>query len=317
MEKANVRGCADAGTKYCPCHLAYSGDCIKCSLNKGKKTCDCLWQGVCIYNEIQHNGENQINEREEYLCNIVDQREIQSNIFLIKIEIPKIIAKDLCKPGAYVLLKSKDKDSDIFNAPISVMDVDVENNILEVIIKPRGIKTKPIVKFDSVRVKGPYFNGVFGLRELNTTYNLNCVVILNGLSQVNSIKLIRKLIENKNHVEVFIDTKAVILNEVVEKIMKTGANIHELDIRLDEAFILDYIRRNDVKLVYSGGHTSFNKYIMNKIDSVNKDIKLVIPNNNLICCGEGVCGACTVNLNGERVKSCKTQIDSRDYLNKL
>ena len=49
MERPNNQFCADAGGKFCPCHLGKSGDCIKCSLIRGEKTCDCKWQGVCIY----------------------------------------------------------------------------------------------------------------------------------------------------------------------------------------------------------------------------------------------------------------------------
>ena len=87
--------------------------------------------------------------------------------------------------------------------------------------------------------------------------NSNCLVGLSGLSQVNSINVVRKLLENKNTVEVFINKNSIILEEVTEKL------------------------------------------------------------NNLICCGEGICGACTVNLNGERVKSCKAQINSRNLLDIL
>ncbi len=29
---------------------------------------------------------------------------------------------------------------------------------------------------------------------------------------------------------------------------------------------------------------------MNIVDSVDKNIKFAISNNNLICCGEGICG---------------------------
>lgn len=317
MDRTNIIACADAGSKYCPCHLAYSGDCIKCNMIRGEKNCECLWQGVCIYNELCHNKNTQVVEREEHICKIKEVKEIQENIFLIKISIPKTLVRDLCNPGAFVFLKSKDRESSFFNAPMSVMDVDTKNNILEVVIKPRGIKTKTIVKFDEVKLKGPYFNGVFGLADLKYTSNSNCALVLNGLSQVNSINIIKELMKNNNHVDVFIDTKSIILDEIVKKIIETGANISAIDVKEDEPFIIDYLIRNEVKLVYSGGHTGFNRYIMNVIDSISKDIKLVIPNNNLICCGEGICGSCTVNLNGQRIKSCKAQIDSRVYLNKL
>ncbi|NFG18899.1 sulfide/dihydroorotate dehydrogenase-like FAD/NAD-binding protein, partial [Clostridium botulinum] len=45
-----IKDCIDAGSEYCPCHLAETGDCILCSQLSGKKFCDCInWKGVCIY----------------------------------------------------------------------------------------------------------------------------------------------------------------------------------------------------------------------------------------------------------------------------
>lgn len=56
---------------------------------------------------------------------------------------------------------------------------------------------------------------------------------------------------------------------------------------------------------------------MNIIDAIDENIKLAVSNNNLICCGEGICGACCIDLNGVKVKSCKTQINSREYLKSI
>ena len=58
----------------------------------------------------------------------------------MKINIPNELSKDLYRPGSYVMLKSKEKNSDIFNTPISVMDI--ENDILEVVIRSVGPKTR-------------------------------------------------------------------------------------------------------------------------------------------------------------------------------
>ena len=194
------------------------------------------------------------------------------------------------------------------------MDIDKENNILEVIIKSRGIKTKTLLDFNEIIVKGPYFNGIFGIDKIKKIKQSNCIVILGGLSQVNSINVVKKLLDNNNSVEVFFNKNLTILDEVKEKLNNLGVNIHIIDIEEDKDFITDYIKRNDVKLVYSGGNNTFNKCMRNLVDSVDKDIALSIANNNLICCGEGICGACTVNVNGERIKSCKAQINSRDFL---
>ena len=309
--------CADSGSKYCPCHLAYSKDCIRCNMLNKNETCDCIWQGVCIYNEVNHNKNSKVIERKEYLCDIEAMTSIEENTYLIKIKIPKELSKDLRSPGAYVFLKGKDKESNIFSAPISVLDVDLEKNTLEVIIKQVGIKTKGIINSDQVYIKGPYFNGLFGIKDIKSMSKSNCLVILNGLSQVNSINVIQRLIENNNKVDVFINHNGVILDNVIQKIYDLGASIYHIDIEEDKEFIADYIKSNDIKLVYSGASNRFNKEVMNIVDAIDENIKLAVSNNNLICCGEGICGACCIDLNGVKVKSCKTQINSREYLKSI
>lgn len=309
--------CADSGSKYCPCHLAYSKDCIRCNMLNKNETCDCIWQGVCIYNEVNHNKNSKVIERQEYLCDIEAMTSIEENTYLIKIKIPKELSKDLRSPGAYVFIKGKDKESNIFSAPISVLDVDLEKNTLEVIIKQVGIKTKGIINSDQVYIKGPYFNGLFGIKDIKSMSKSNCLVILNGLSQVNSINVIQRLIENNNKVDVFINHNGVILDNVIQKIYDLGASIYHIDIEEDKEFIADYIKSNNIKLVYSGASNRFNKEVMNIIDAIDENIKLAVSNNNLICCGEGICGACCIDLNGVKVKSCKTQINSREYLKSI
>lgn len=315
MKESNINLCADAGSKYCPCHLAYSGDCIKCPIIRGEGSCNCLWQGVCIYSELQHNRNCKIKQREEHLCDIKELNNIKDNLYLLKIQVPKNILIDLSSPGAYVLIKSEDKNKDIFNAPISVMDVDFENSILKVMIKSVGIKTKNIINYNRVWLKGPYFNGIFGIKQIKKAYKENTVVVANGLSQVNCINVVKRLIENKNNVEVFINSEADILDEVINKLKSFNINIYITNLYQDENFLEDYIKRNNIYLVYSSGSDRFNKFVMKVVDKVDENISLAISNNNLICCGEGICGSCTVNINGEKIKSCKAQIDSRKFLN--
>lgn len=314
MEKDFVQFCADAGSEYCPCHLAYSGDCIKCSMIQGNCTCDCDWQGVCIYNLLQHNKLSPVDERKEYICEVIQREEIRKNIYLLKIKLDHKLAQYLNEPGSYIFLKDKDKENPIYNAPISVMDIDTKNNILEVIVCSIGIKTRPLVSAEEVYVRGPYFNGIFGLKEIKSNKDNNCIVVINGLSQVNSINVIRRLKKNKNNVKVFVNNQTELLKPIEERIKAMGVEIEYFDINNDKKVLYDYIKLNDVKFVYCACLVEFSKEILNIVDSVDKNIKLAISNNNLICCGEGICGACVVDLNGKRIKTCKTQIDGREYL---
>lgn len=83
-------------------HLAYSNDCIRCNMLNKNKTCDCMWQGVCIYNEVKHNKNSPVVQRSEYLCDIESMKVVEDNTYLIRIKIPKELSKDLRSPGAYV-----------------------------------------------------------------------------------------------------------------------------------------------------------------------------------------------------------------------
>lgn len=49
---------------------------------------------------------------------------------------------------------------------------------------------------------------IFGLKEIKSNSCNKCVIVLDGLSQVNSINVIRRLIRN-NEVEAFINEKVI------------------------------------------------------------------------------------------------------------
>ncbi|NMA86311.1 MAG: hypothetical protein GX968_03185 [Tissierellia bacterium] len=50
------------------------------------------------------------------------------------------------------------------------------------------------------------------------------------------------------------------------------------------------------------------------IDKLDLDIKWFVTNNNILCCGEGVCGSCIRKTNaGNRIKTCKVIIDPMNF----
>ena len=101
------------------------------------------------------------------------------------------------------------------------------------------------------------------------------------------------------------------LNNTDEKFAKYEDAINKKEI------LINYIRNNNISFVYSCGLIYFNKSILQLVDSIDDNIKFAIPNNNLICCGEGICGACTMRLNNCRIKTCKAQMNGREFLSNL
>ncbi|SHH06601.1 sulfide/dihydroorotate dehydrogenase-like FAD/NAD-binding protein [Tepidibacter thalassicus] len=309
--KSNV--CVDAGSIYCPCHLAETKDCIVCSHLGGDEFCDCNWQGVCIYQNFIKNNER-INElRKDVLCNIKSKIEIRENIYLLEIEIPKGLATELIHPGSYILLRGENRKEEKFNSPISVMSVNLDDNILSIIIEGIGPKTKDLLKNKKIYIKGPYANGIFGLKYLKKIRDKKVILVTRGLSAVTLINVCNQLLKNNNELEIFIDKNGKRIL-IVEKMLKNyNVKINCIDFN-KELFLIKENLKKEVGLVFSAGSNFFNKNIMNLVDEVDKNIPLAITNNNLICCGEGICGACIVNIKGEKIRTCKTQIEPRIYL---
>lgn len=305
--------CVDAGSMYCPCHLAKSGDCISCSLLSGKELCECDLKGICIYQNFKRNNEKTSEPREGILCKVLKHEQIKNNIYLISISIPKCLACELIHPGSYILLKDKKRKDDMFNSPISVMNIDLKNNRLDIVVESIGPKTKDLLNSDTVFIKGPYTNGIFGIKYFKQLKNKKALILTKGLSSVTLINAVNNLLKNNNEVKVFFDDSGKKIEEVQKKLKELNVDLKHFDFRNNENLIKEELKKG-VDLVFSAGSNHFNKNIMNIVDSIDDTINLAITNNNLICCGEGICGACIINVKGEKIKTCKTQIEPRLYL---
>ncbi|MEJ8553121.1 hypothetical protein [Tepidibacter sp. Z1-5] len=305
--------CVDAGSMYCPCHLAKSGDCISCSLLSGKELCECDLKGICIYQNFKKNNEKISDSREGILCKVLKNKQIKTNIYLLSISIPKSLACELIHPGSYILLKDKKRKDDMFNSPVSVMNIDLKNNILDIVVESIGPKTKDLLNSDTVFIKGPYTNGIFGIKYFKQLKSKKVLILTKGLSSVTLINVVNNLLKNNNEVKVFFDNSGKKIEELEKKLKELNIDLKYFHFKNNENLIKEELKKG-VDMVFSAGSNHFNKNSMNIVDSIDDTINLAITNNNLICCGEGICGACIVNVKGEKIKTCKTQIEPRVYL---
>lgn len=319
-EKAD---CIDCGTEFCPCKLAEAGECILCSQLHGKCFCDCFnWNGVCIYQELYDNGMKAKSGRSTYNCKVVYVKKYEEDLIKIKIEVPHKLALDLVKAGGYVFVKTNKGDfSDI---PISIMDSDIDNDILAFAIEVRGIKTKNLLKTninDILQIRGPYWNGVFGLRSIEKQVNNNTLVLARGIGMAPMMPVIRRLKNNNNNVDVYVDNgafKGDFYSEYIEKYEceKKETNLFNKGELSEECkyIIKDSINKSDIKLIHVAGADILTYKVIEFLDQLGRqDILLSCCNNFKMCCGEGICGACTARYAGHKVKRfCKLQTDPRN-----
>ena len=263
------------------------------------------------------NGNRRREERKDQNVEVEEIQRINENGFVIKIKTSKTLARQLKEPGAYVFLRGENLPN-YFDTPMSIMDVDESGGYVYIAYQVLGTKTQKLESsMGNLMLRGPYWNGLYGMKNLKKTADKNCLVVARGIAQAPAILVLKKLVKNNNNVTFVVD-KGTMEDIFIKEI------ISELDIKVIEEdvnsvkgkeLIKEMFKSEDIGLVYSGGSDVLHKSIIDIIDEVKVDPYIVVTNNNEICCGEGVCGGCTIRLlNGVRVKTCKTQLEARKVI---
>ena len=304
--------CVDAGTEYCPCILADTMDCITCSQLQGREFCDCEWNGVCILNEYYMNNKKVKDSRKDYKGMLIEKKKIEDKLYLLKIETEKELVKELNRAGSYIILRGS-KDKEYFNVPMSILKTE-NNKYISILYKIRGSKTKALNNNIEYIIRGPYWNGILGARYLKEIKDSNCLVISKGMGQASINLTIEEMIRNNNNVILFLDPGEFKNNYINNFTSLEKIKIIEGKIEKDKEIIMKLIENENVKLVFSAGSDLLHESIYKIIKNTNENIKFMTTNNSKICCGEGVCGACTNRIKeGQRVKLCKAKIQQKIF----
>lgn len=315
--------CIDAGSEYCPCHLAESGECILCSQLHGSCFCDCSnWKGVCIYQEFIYNKEKAKESRKTFNCLVKEKILYEKDVLLIKFHVPHKLAIDLTKPGSYVFIRTN--PNVYFDVPISILESDIETNIVTIMIEIRGIKTKKLLEIEKggeITIRGPYWNGVFGLKNILKPKENNVLVISRGIGMAPMMPVIQKFSANNNNIYLVLDKEPYKDNYVKDYLDKYNVipifmnTINKGDISNECKVIINtLISEKSISNIHIAGADILTYKIIDYMDEIkNTDVLLSCCNNTKMCCGEGICGSCTTRFSGHRVKRfCKVQADPRN-----
>lgn len=313
--------CIDCGTEFCPCKLAETGECLICSQCQGETFCDCLnWKGVCIYQELNNNNNKAKEGRKSYNCLVNKVINYNNNVIMISFNAPHKLVIDLCKPGSYIFIQTD--ENKYFDVPISIMNSDVDNDILTVAIEIRGIKTSKLLETkenENICIRGPYWNGVFGLRNINAQLNKKSLILGRGIGLAPMMPVIKKLVSQNNEIKVVIDRGTFEFNFVKDFLDKYSISYNEYNL-LEKGKLSDHAKviikdalKDGVNHIHLAGADILTYDVIDFLNEIDRnDVTLSCCNNFKMCCGEGICGACTARFSGHRVKRfCKEQLDPR------
>lgn len=310
--------CVDAGSEFCPCFLAETGDCLICSQLQGLPFCDCVhWKGVCIFQEYVWRGERIASPREIDDAGIVRKAKVSSNTYLLRLGVGAEMARKLNMPGSYIFIREKGKPS-IFDAPMSVMDADENEGTVDILLQRRGSKTKFAEGGGKdVCVRGPYYNGIMGLKYLKMLKGGGCIIAARGIAQSPAVMVAKKLRSLGSEVTVLLDPGRSRTDFSKSYFEQLGCDVRKT-VLLDgarmsgdaSALLTQAIGERNAALIFSGGSDLLHKSILKLKDEIDRNIMFCCTNNARICCGEGICGSCGIrDIEGRRIKACKAQID--------
>ena len=89
--------------------------------------------------------------------------------------------------------------------------------------------------------------------------------------------------QNKMTVVYFTGNSCGACEVIKEKIESMNVKINYFNIEKDKQLLFNYIKDKKISFVYCAASVEFSRQIMNILNSVDKNIKLSISNNNLIC----------------------------------
>lgn len=257
--------------------MAESGECILCSQLQGSHFCDCLnWKGVCIYQELHDNGNKAKAQRKTYSCKVCEKELYPEDVLLVKFEAPHKLAIDLAKPGSFIFVRSL--ENVYFDVPISILDSDIETNIISIMIEIRGVKTKQLLNIDvggEITIRGPYWNGVFGLKNIRKQKDSHAIVLARGIGMAPMIPVLQKLVHNGNSVTLILDKqpfKDIYVTEWLDKlnIVPQEMNLLEKGELSPEGKVAlkSLIKYNNITLVHIAGADILTIVIYNKSGQV-------------------------------------------------
>ncbi|NLY70356.1 MAG: hypothetical protein GX076_01520 [Clostridiales bacterium] len=307
----NSIDCVDAGSENCPCYLALTDDCLICSRLQGKDCCDCNWKGVCIYNEFIQGNKRVNNPRKDFPAEIVKKKYYLDDLVAITLQVGKGFALKASRPGSYIFLRKEDSEN-FYETPLCVMAADIEKEQVTIAIKVISSKTKTIVEAeDRLMVRGVYRNGILGINEITDrdVKGKKILMVVKGIGLAPAM-LTANYLWLKNRVDLVIDREKVSEDLIADYLGEGEGIIKYMNLadQIDQKELKDLLIRENYDTVIILASDHFIKLIAKMVKDTIPQAKLAVSNNFNICCGEGVCGACSVvNSKGQTFKMCKCQ----------
>lgn len=298
--------CIDAGSDYCPCHLAESSECIVCSVIRGEPECNCDWTGACILAQSKWLL-GQAIRRESRKVKILGREDVGQGTEILHIATSARLASQLTRPGSFVFVRGRSEGC--FDTPLAVVQAFPGRQEIVLAYTKLGPKTKTLACCaEELWLRGPYWNGILGHELMENVRGERVVLVLSGMAQVCGPNIVRTLIRNGNRVSIIYGTKgypfvAPYLQDV------PAAYFINLASRTGWREIRSLLQQVRPHCVFSGGNDEQHALLKKTMIDLKLKPRMATSKTHKMCCGEGICGACITVTDGVQIRTCKTCMD--------
>ena len=304
------RSCVDVGSEYCPCSLALTGDCLICSRLQGEvdedtSTCDCGWEGSCPYTILTQNGGKPASRREERSAVLLERKDYGQEISVLIFDVGPGFAQKASIPGSFVFLRRNAVEDGAwdhagsYDMPVSVMKADETAGTIHLAIRREGPKSKMLLNristMDDYVIRGPYYSGLLGAERLRSANikGKRILFLTKGIGAAPAILAMDRLLPMN-----------VSMRWLADETKIDGQLLEEYGeaVKLEPMILDDQL----YDIVVISGSPFFAESMGREMRKRLPEAELVISNNATMCCGEGICGACTeVTEDGQVIRRCK------------
>lgn len=298
--------CIDRGSQYCPCHLMEVGQCYTCTMiREGRCSCDQAagWQGVCPYTEFLQYGSKPSPKASMIQAPIIERKIYSADLVVVKVNVSRGYAQKCRKPGTFVMAEALG-----YKIPLSVLKTERDAEagwLLHFAIKPAGPKTLQLLREDceSWKLTGPFYNGLINSEVLDLQNP--SLIIAKGTALAPFICGMKDMTHNMT--ELYLDMDK--LSDDFAKTYLDGQPYTTVSLTIEEEvqtlkrLIKEKMEeKKDCNLLLLVSPYYAAK-LTEGLDTVER---IVQPNPANMCCGEGICGACShTDANGMTVRLCK------------
>lgn len=282
-----------------------AGQCYTCTMSReGKCDCSIDWQGVCPYNEFLQGGRVPALKEglpEESAAEVLSIKKYSDQLALVRLGVSRGFARRCRRPGSFVMASALG-----CRVPLSVLqtgwdrDGEYGRGWIEIALQPAGPKTKELLngKLSCVwKITGPFEAGLLNRERLNQAEPLT--VIAKGTAIAPFINMRESFLQGPQ-IKLMVDDDKLTEDFLVDYL--ADCPWEKVSLAEDEQKILAAIdEAAQVMLLAS-------PYYTERILGMRPDRKddIITANHANMCCGAGICGACSyTDKDGVTVRRCR------------